>query len=237
MFFKLVRSHDIPLIYFSHKKFKTRLLPLRYAQGRNDRMGVRNNKKEGRNDIAPTGEKDWRLKYDSEVNKRIGKFAPDLCVLAGYMLIVGKGLCRKYNMINLHPALPGGPTGSWQEVIWKLIESKADKAGAMMHLVTPELDRGPVISYCVFPIEGKPFDRYWQKGKEDMLFQLIRQHELAREFPLTIFTLQALSRGEVVIRDGEVVDARGKSIDGYDLSDRIDKVVKNKMEQKEARLK
>jgi phosphoribosylglycinamide formyltransferase-1 len=46
-------------------------------------------------------------------------------------------------MINLHPAAPGGPTGTWQEVIWQLIEGRAVETGVMMHLVTPELDRGP----------------------------------------------------------------------------------------------
>jgi folate-dependent phosphoribosylglycinamide formyltransferase PurN len=56
--------------------------------------------------------------------------------------------CHKYDMINLHPALPGDPTGSWQDVIWALIKDKAAIARAMMHLITPELDRGPVISHC-----------------------------------------------------------------------------------------
>ena len=56
---------------------------------------------------------------------RLQGFHPDLCVLAGYMLIVGEEMCQRYNMINLHPAAPGGPTGTWQEVIWQLIDSKA----------------------------------------------------------------------------------------------------------------
>jgi phosphoribosylglycinamide formyltransferase-1 len=196
LFFELVQSYDIPLVCFSHRNFK-----------------------------APGEEKDWRIKYDREVNKRIESFAPDLCVLAGYMLIVGKELCHKYNMINLHPAPPGGPTGSWQEVIWALIQNKADTAGAMMHLVTPELDRGPVVSYCLFPIKGEPFTEYWRKDDKDMLFRLIRQHELAREFPLIILTLQSLSRGEVGIKDRKVIDAQGKPIKGYDLSARIDQAV------------
>jgi len=132
-------------------------------------------------------------------------------------------------MINLHPAPPGGPVGSWQEVIWQLIEDKAEEAGAMIHLVTPELDRGPVISYCLFPINHKPFDRYWQKDDKNMLFQLIRQHELAREFPLIISTLKALSQGSISIRDGKVINARGESIDGYDLTKEINGAVKENL--------
>jgi phosphoribosylglycinamide formyltransferase-1 len=200
LFFELVQSYNIPLVCFSHKKLK--------ASGK---------------------EKDWRIKYDREANKRIEPFAPDLCVLAGYMLIVGEELCQKYDMINLHPAPPGGPSGSWQEVIWALIQNKAERAGAMMHLVTPELDRGPVISYCLFSLKGAPFDQYWQEGDKNMLFQLIREHEVAREFPLTILTLQSLSRGEVGIKDGRVIDAQGKPIGGYNLSSKVDEEVKEKL--------
>jgi phosphoribosylglycinamide formyltransferase-1 len=200
LFFELVRTHNIPLICLSHKKFKT--------------IGE---------------EKEWRIKYDIEVNKRIKPFAPDLCVLAGYMLIVSEELCQKYDMLNLHPAPPGGPAGSWQEVIWTLIKNKAETAGAMMHMATPELDRGPVVSYCLFSIKGAPFTEYWRKNDKNMLFRLIRQHELAREFPLITLTLQSLSRGEVGIKDGRVIDAQGKLIGGYNLSSKVDEEVKKSL--------
>jgi len=206
LFFELVQSYDIPLVCLSHKKFKT-------AKDE-EALGIK---------------KEWRIQYDREVNKKIAPFAPDLCVLAGYMLIVSKELCQKYDMINLHPAPPGGPTGSWQEVIWTLIQNEADIAGAMIHLATPELDRGPVVSYCLFSIKGDPFAEYWRKGDKDMLFRLIRQHELAREFPLIILTLQDLSRGEVDIKDGRIIDAQGKPIGGYNLSGRIDEEVKKNL--------
>jgi len=200
LFFELVRSYNIPLLCLSHQKFKT-----------------------------AAEEQEWRIKYDREVNKKIEPFAPDLCVLAGYMLIVSAELCQKYDMINLHPAPPGGPTGSWQEVIWTLIQNKADTAGAMIHLATPELDRGPAVSYCLFSIKDEPFDEYWRRDNKDMLFRLIRRHELAREFPLIILTLQALSRGEVGIKDRRVIDAQGKPIKGYDLSAKIDRAVEGSL--------
>ncbi len=198
LLFELVHSYGIPLSYFSYRKFKASI----------------------------EGQEDWRLKYDREVARRIVKFSPDLCVLAGYMLIIGEELCHKYNMINLHPAPPAGPTGSWQEVTWTLIESKAEEAGAMMHLVTPELDRGPVISYCLFPIKGKPFDQYWQRNDKETLFKLIRQRELAREFPLIISTLTAMSQGEIAIRNGKILDAQKNIIQGYNLTEKVNREVK-----------
>jgi phosphoribosylglycinamide formyltransferase-1 len=174
-----------------------------------------------------------RLEYDREVMKQLQGFRPDLCVLAGYMLIVGEEMCQRYNMINLHPAVPGGPKGTWQEVIWQLIESKATETGVMMHLVTPELDMGPPVTYCTFPIRGKPFDKYWQelerikknRGEDNPLFKLIRKHGLAREFPLIIATLKAFSQGKVKIDKGRVTDAEGRVIKRYNLTDEINQQI------------
>ena len=229
LFFELVHGYGIPLIYFSYRKFKARLLRGACPERDSSVASLPQNdkKRRARNDIFLTEKsKGWRIKYDREVNRRIERFSPDLCVLAGYMLIIGEELCQKYNIINLHPAPPGGPVGSWQEVIWKLIQSKAKEAGAMMHMVTPELDRGPVLSYCFFPINHKPFDQYWQKEDKEPLFKLIRQHELDREFPLIIFTLKALSRGEIAVQNGKVLDAQGNIIQGYDLTEEINRVMK-----------
>ena len=218
LFFKLVESYHIPLVYFSYQKFKAMKGSLVTEQ----------------TGALPS----WRLEYDREVMELLRSFHPDLCVLAGYMLIVGEEMCRRYNMINLHPAAPGGPKGTWQEVIWQLIDSEAQETGAMMHLVTPELDKGPPVTYCTFPIRGEPFDKYWretQKLPPDSpkrhseklpLFKVIRQHGLAREFPLIISTLKAFSRGKVrITADKKVVDAEGRPINGYNMTDEINKLV------------
>ena len=218
MFLKMVEDYHIPLVSFSCRRFKL-----------------------GR-DISDTGQQEslppWRFDYDREVMVRLQGFRPDLCVLAGYMLIVGREMCQRYNMINLHPAALGGPTGTWQEVIWQLIDNKSEEAGVMMHLVTPELDRGPPVTYCTFPINGESFARYWleleklplnssqRHSEENPLFKLIRSHGMAREFPLIIATVRAFSQGNVkVTTDKRVVDAGGRPINGYNLTEKIDWLV------------
>ena len=181
----------------------------------------------------------WRSRFEAEVMQKLEPYTFDLGVLAGYMLIVGRELCGKYPMINLHPALPGGPIGTWQEVIWQLIEKKSKETGSMMHLVTPILDGGPVVSYCKFSIRGKSFDKYWSEIKglplweiqkheaeRNPLFVEIRKQGAAREIPLVISTIKAFSEGRIKIDGGKVVDAKGKPIKGYDLSREIDKKVK-----------
>lgn len=192
-FFDLVRTYQLPLICLPHRQFKA----------------------------SAEKNSEWRHRYDMEANCLIANFTPEICVLAGYMLIIGRELCQRYTMINLHPALPGGPTGSWQEVIWSLINSEAEKTGVMTHLVTPEVDRGPTIAYCSFPIKGGSFDEYRDKDDRASLFQLIRRRELAREFPLVILTLKALCKGELKVQDNRVLDRNGNIFRGYDLTKEI----------------
>ena len=219
LFLKLVEEYRIPVIAFSYQKFKA---------GQSTPII-------GEAESLPL----WRLDYDREVMNRLRDFHPDLCVLAGYMLIVGEEICQRYNMINLHPAAPGGPRGTWQEVVWQLINSEAQQTGVMMHLVTPELDKGPPVTYCTFPIRGEPFDKYWQEikghpleelkeqGENNPLFKLIRKHGLAREFPLIISTLKAFSQGKVKITaNKKVVDSEGRPINGYNLTDEINKIAR-----------
>ena len=213
LFFNLVKDYRIPLICFSSQKFRP---------------------EQRRTDISQ-----WRLAYDMEIMRRLEGLERDICVLAGYMLIIGEEMCRKYTMINLHPAAPDGPSGTWQEVIWQLIEQGASDTGVMMHVVTPELDKGPPLTYCRFPIRGGLFDKHWdeigkttvgkvrrEEGENAELFAAIRSHGLAREFPLIIGTLRAFSEGKVRIEKGIVTDSQCKPIQGYDLTQEIESAVR-----------
>ncbi|MFA5308142.1 MAG: formyltransferase family protein [Dehalococcoidales bacterium] len=182
----------------------------------------------------------WRLDYDTEVLKRLGKFHPDLVLLAGLMIVTSRLMCDKYEIINLHPAAPGGPAGTWQQVIWKLIETGAATQGIKMHVAIPELDMGPTAAYCTFPIRGQAFDKYWEgirgktveqikaaQGVENPLFKAIREHGAVRELPLTVATLRVFSEGKIKItKDRKVVDSSGKVILGYDLTKEIDDTIK-----------
>jgi len=220
LFLDLVEAYNIPLICFSYRKFRVEL---------------------GKQNPEPsTPMPQWRLDYDREVISRLRGFKPDLCVLAGFMMITGPELCQRYDMTNLHPAAPGGPKGMWQEVIWQLIEEKAEETGVMMHLVTAELDMGPPVTYCTFSMRGERFDEYRQEieglpvkdiqereGENNSLFKLIRQHGLAREFPLIVATIKAFSESKVrITADKQVVDVEGKLINGYNLTREIDEQVR-----------
>jgi len=219
LFIKQVHDYKIPLICFSIKKF---------AQASHQPIGAKDGDLPG-----------WRLDYDRRVMDKLKDFDCKLCLLSGYMLIVGPEMCERYNMINLHPALPTGPRGTWQEVIWQLIKENAAESGVMLHLVTPELDRGPVISFCRYPIKGPAFDPLWaaignrpidevkaQAGQENELFKLIRQNGFEREIPLILHTLRAFSSGNIMISGTTLLNAKGRPIGGYDLTAEIDREIK-----------
>lgn len=192
-FLDQVESYGIPLIAFSSSRFR-------------DARGGVGSGFDGAT-FAP-----WRVAYDHEVLRRLEAFKPAITVLAGYMLVMTPPLCRRLTAINLHPAPPGGPIGTWQQVIWKLIEEKAPVAGAYMHLVTPELDLGPIVTYCTFPIHGPGFDGLWNdvaqapSPAEAPLFQRIREEGVRREVPLILETIKALSAGPIAIPPKQPVD-------------------------------
>ena len=210
LFLQLVQSYSIPCIYLSYKDL------------------VSSNPVDGR-DLSR------RYAYDQQVIKLLKGFRVDLCILAGYMLIVSPEMCRHFPMINLHPAAPGGPKGTWQEVIWQQIEQRATSSGVMMHLVTPELDRGPAITYCTYSLRTPALNPLWKEieklsvgeikrreGENNALFRLIRMEGLKREFPLILATIKAFSQGHVRIERGIILDRAGKPIPGFDLTMEID---------------
>jgi folate-dependent phosphoribosylglycinamide formyltransferase PurN len=222
-YLEMVKGYGIPLVSFSYQKYRAmRGMP-------NPDLN------------APLPQ--WRIDYDNEVISRLKKFKPDLCVLAGFMLVTTPVMCEKYKIINLHPAAPGGPAGTWQQVIWKLIETKAKTQGIKMHVAIPELDMGPTATYCTFLIRGGVFDELWGQiegktvadikvgeGVENALFKTIRAHGAVREVPLTIETLKVFSEGKIKItKDRQVVDAAGLVIKGFDLTGKIDEMVRGKI--------
>ena len=156
-----------------------------------------------------------RAEFDAEVLEKLKGRSPDICVLAGYMLIASSRLCRSYPLLNLHPALPDGPIGTWQEVVWQLIDQRAVRTGAMTHLATEEVDRGPLVSYVTVPIDTVELEPHWlevvgrdvsdireREGEEFELFRMIRKEQYRREPYLLLETLRALSDGEVTLYIG-----------------------------------
>ena len=147
--------------------------------------------------------------FDRAVLSKLRPFNPDISVMAGYMLFAPE-ISRQMLVINQHPALPGGTIGKWQEAIWDVIENRNDHHGSMIHIATPELDRGPVLTTCSFPIRGANLEHLWRDtdirsvhhlraaGDESLpLFAAIREAGVKREQPLVVETLRSIADGEI----------------------------------------
>lgn len=208
-FFDLVESHDVTLVTMSSRAF-------RRARG---------------GELSMHGQPlpAWRADYDRAVAGLIEPHDFDVAMLAGYMLIFTPEVSRRHPFLNLHPAEPGGPVGTWQGVIRELIETDASRSGVMVHLATEELDRGPVVASCTFSLRGAAFDQLRADagsralGDADPLFRAIRKHGAAREVPLIVATLRALADARLALDGDRIVDREGRELShGLDLTAEVE---------------
>jgi len=218
-FFALVRSQGIPLVTCSSVKF-------REAHG-----GERSRSGE------PLPE--WRNGYDRAVAEALAGHPFDLGVLAGYMLIFGSEFVASRVLLNLHPALPGGPTGAWREVIRTLIRQRAAESGVMLHLAIAEVDAGPVVAYCRYPLHGPELDPLWAAieariGTLDdaalersALFAAIRAEGVRRESPLLVATLAAFADGRRRTAAGRVLDDADQPAEAADLTSDVEALLES----------
>lgn len=230
LFFDLAASLDIPVATLSHVRFMPELRKKGLAESRSAA------------EASPALE-EWRNRYGTEVMKVISMLPPvDVIIMAGYMLILGDPELEGLVLVNIHPALPWGPRGTWQEVIHQLIAEEASEQGIMIHIVTKELDRGPVISYCRFPIRGEGWSELWTKWKQDIgpeatravreehpLFKKIRAQGEVRELPLLRSAIRELAFENITIRDKRIW-AGGQPLEaGVDLTQTIERIVQSEM--------
>ena len=162
----------------------------------------------------------WRHDFDRAVVQALGPYRPEVGVLAGYMLVTTAPLCEQLPLLNLHPAEPGGPVGTWQEVIQALIAAGATRSGLMMQRVTTDLDRGPIVSFCSYAIRGGELDALWAGvaaagnptavDSATGLFQAIRAEGVRREPAFIEASLQALAALPGVALPGVGLPGRGE---------------------------
>lgn len=93
-----------------------------------------------------------REAFDQALHDELSALQPSWIVLAGFMRILTPHFVNQWpgSIINIHPSLlpryPGLDTHR------RAIEAGDTEAGASVHVVTPELDAGPVITQVKVPI-------------------------------------------------------------------------------------
>lgn len=93
-----------------------------------------------------------REAFDAELARVIDRHAPTLVVLAGFMRILSPGFVTHYagRLVNIHPSLlPAFPGLHTHQ---RAIDAGCKFAGASVHLVTADLDAGPIIDQAIVPV-------------------------------------------------------------------------------------
>lgn len=86
-----------------------------------------------------------RNQYDAAVRQYLESVAPDYIVLAGYMRILGADFIHafEHRIINIHPSLL--PAYKGLNTHQRALDNGETQHGVSIHLVTAELDDGPVL--------------------------------------------------------------------------------------------
>lgn len=95
-----------------------------------------------------------REEFDQALAMAIDAFRPDLVVLAGFMRILGANFVQHFahRLLNIHPSLlPAFPGLNTHQ---RALDAGCKVAGATVHLVTAELDHGPIVMQSVVPVHA-----------------------------------------------------------------------------------
>jgi phosphoribosylglycinamide formyltransferase-1 len=93
-----------------------------------------------------------REAFDAELDRTIRTFSPDVVCLAGFMRLLTAGFIESWNgrLINIHPALL--PSFKGLDTHARALAAGVKLHGCTVHLVTPEVDSGPIIAQAATPV-------------------------------------------------------------------------------------
>ena len=134
-----------------------------------------------------------REQFDLQLQQTIDQYQPDIIVLAGYMRILSANIINHFfpRMINIHPSLL--PKYQGLNTHQRALDNLDKEHGVSIHIVTPELDAGPVIIQGLFDIESDDDSDSLQHKAHKL------EHQM---YPLV---LKWLSMKQLEFRDGLVV--------------------------------
>jgi phosphoribosylglycinamide formyltransferase-1 len=96
-----------------------------------------------------------RETFDEALLQCLNEFEPDYIVLAGFMRIIGSHFVRSYKnkILNIHPSLL--PDYKGLDTYQRAMDNRETEHGVSIHVVTAELDDGPVVMRGRYAIEQK----------------------------------------------------------------------------------
>ena len=137
--------------------------------------------------------------FDAELARVIDSHAPDLVVLAGFMRILGAAFVQRYEgrLLNIHPSLLPAFTGLHTHR--RALAAGCKAVGATVHLVTTELDHGPIVMQSVVPV---------RPGDDE---HTLAARVLATEHVIYPQSVHWFVEGKLRLQDGVLVQTEGAS--------------------------
>lgn len=133
-----------------------------------------------------------RREFEIELINILKTYKLDLIVLAGFMRILEKFFINYYKdkILNIHPSLlPNYPGLNTHR---RVLDSGDTTHGCSIHLVTTELDQGPLIMQAIVPV-----------FKTDNLNQLAKR-VLKKEHIIYPLTIKWIAENKLAIRSGKI---------------------------------
>lgn len=144
---------------------------------------------------------DSRDAYDRELVRLIDSYGPELVILAGFMRILTPHFVNHYRdrLLNIHPSLL--PKYRGLHTHRRALEAGDREHGASVHLVTEELDGGPLLLQVRVPVQ--PDD-----DEESLAERVLRQEHII--YPTVVGWF---AEGRIKVENG-TVQLDGKPLDG-----------------------
>ncbi len=135
-------------------------------------------------------EYDSREAFDAALDQAIRASGADVVCLAGFMRLLTPGFTAAWQgrLVNIHPSLL--PSFKGLHTHQRALEAGVKLHGCTVHLVTPDLDGGPILAQAAVPV--LPGD------DEDSLAARVLEQE-HRLYPLA---LRLLAEGRVRVENG-----------------------------------
>lgn len=93
-----------------------------------------------------------REAFDEALDAEIRKARPDVVCMAGFLRLLTPGFIAKWEgrMLNIHPALL--PSFKGLDTHARALEAGVRLHGCTVHLVTAEMDAGPIVAQAAVPV-------------------------------------------------------------------------------------
>ena len=139
-----------------------------------------------------------RAAFNDALLAKVDEFAPDLVVLAGFLVAIPEAMVKKYSnrIVNIHPSLIPSFCGVGYyglKVHEKALERGVKVAGATVHFVTEGMDEGPIIAQKPVLVE------------EDDTAEVLQQRVMEQaEWIILPKAIDDIANGRIAVVDGKV---------------------------------